>query len=214
GHTLGPVVAALEAMTGIETRRIHVDKGYRGHNHAQKFRVWISGQVRRVTATIRREMRRRAAVEPVIGHIKAEHRMGRNYLKGRDGDRINAVLAAAGYNFSLLLRWLERLLRALIRALSAARAGSKPPKKRSSTVLHGRFDMHQLAGTRSLIAHHGNRWIERLQAIEAEPAQDLCHCRDRQPELPCDCRRTGPLPTQSFDRRDRLRSRRGRELRS
>jgi transposase, IS5 family len=82
GHTLGPVVAELEARTGIETRRIHVDKGYRGHNHAQKFRVWISGQVRRVTAPIRREMRRRAAVEPVIGHIKAEHRMGRNYLKG------------------------------------------------------------------------------------------------------------------------------------
>ena len=46
--------------------------------------------------------------------------MGRNYLKGRDGDRINAVLAAAGYNFSLLLRWLARLLRALFRALFPA----------------------------------------------------------------------------------------------
>jgi transposase, IS5 family len=65
-------------------------------------------------------MKRRAAVEPVIGHVKAEHRMGRNYLKGRDGDRINAVLAAAGYNFGLLLRWLERLLCALIRALVTA----------------------------------------------------------------------------------------------
>jgi hypothetical protein len=96
--------------------------GYRGHNHAEKFRVWISGQVRRVTAPIRREMRRRAAVEPFIGHVKAEHRMGRNYLKGRDGDRINAVLAAAGYNFGLLLRWLERLLHALIRLLLAASA--------------------------------------------------------------------------------------------
>jgi IS5 family transposase len=63
-------------------------------------------------------MRRRAAVEPVIGHLKAEHRMGRNYLKGRHGDRINAVLAAAGYNFGLLLRWLERLLRALMRMLA------------------------------------------------------------------------------------------------
>ena len=62
-------------------------------------------------------MKRRAAVEPVIGHIKAEHRMGRNYLKGRDGDRINAVLAAAGYNFGLLLRWLAALLRALIAIL-------------------------------------------------------------------------------------------------
>jgi hypothetical protein len=55
-----------------------------------------------------------ARVEPVIGHMKAEYRMGRNYLKGRDGDRINAVLAAAGYKFSLLLRWLDRLLRSLL----------------------------------------------------------------------------------------------------
>jgi transposase, IS5 family len=117
GHTLGPVVAGIEKLTGVEPRRIHVDKGYRGHNHPHKFRVWISGQVRRVTKTIRREMKRRAAVEPVIGHLKAEHRLGRNYLKGRDGDRINAVLAAAGYNFGLLLRWLERLLRALIKML-------------------------------------------------------------------------------------------------
>jgi transposase, IS5 family len=117
GHTLGPVVADLERLTGVETRRIHVDKGYRGHNHPHKFRVWISGQVRRVTAAIRREMKRRAAVEPVIGHLKAEHRMGRNHLKGREGDRINAVLAAAGYNFGLLLRWLAELLRVLITVL-------------------------------------------------------------------------------------------------
>ena len=45
-----------EELTGVETRRIHVDKGYRGHNHPHRFRVWISGQVRRVTASIRREM--------------------------------------------------------------------------------------------------------------------------------------------------------------
>jgi IS5 family transposase len=117
GHTLGPMVADMEKLTGVEARRIHVDKGYRGHNHPNKFRVWISGQVRRVTAAIRREMKRRAAVEPVIGHMKAEHRMDRNYLKGRDGDRINAILAAAGYNFSLLLRWLATLLRALFAIL-------------------------------------------------------------------------------------------------
>jgi transposase, IS5 family len=120
GHTLGPVVAGIERLTGVETRSIHVDKGYRGHNHPHKFRVWITGQARRVTKAIRREMKRRAAVEPVIGHLKAEHRLGRNYLKGRDGDRINTVLAAAGYNFSLLLRWLDRLLRALITALCDA----------------------------------------------------------------------------------------------
>jgi IS5 family transposase len=48
GHTLGPVIADLEQLTGVETRRIDVDKGYRGHNHTEKFRVRISGQVRRV----------------------------------------------------------------------------------------------------------------------------------------------------------------------
>jgi len=116
GHTLGPVVAEMESLTGIEPRRVHVDKGYRGHNHPNRFRVWISGQARRTTAAIRREMKRRAAVEPVIGHVKAEHRMDRNYFKGRDGDRINTVLAAAGYNFGLLLRWLAALLRVLFRA--------------------------------------------------------------------------------------------------
>jgi len=120
GHTLGPVIAELEQLTGVEVHRIHVDKGYRGHNHPDRFRVWISGQVRRVTRAIRREMHRRAAVEPVIGHLKSDHRMDRNYLKGRAGDRANAVLAAAGYNFALLLRWLEELLHALLAALCRA----------------------------------------------------------------------------------------------
>src|SRR2546427_9143420 len=113
GHTLGPVIADLEKLTGVTVRRIHGDKGYRGHKHTDRFKVWITGQVRRGTKVIRRQMRRRAAIEPVIGHVKAEHRMGRNYLKGRDGDRANAVLAAAGYNFSLLIRWFEELLRVL-----------------------------------------------------------------------------------------------------
>ncbi len=119
GHTLAPVVADMERLTGVEVARVHVDKGYRGHNYPNKFKVWISGQVRRVTKTIRREMKRRAAVEPVIGHIKTEHRMDRNYLKGRDGDRTNAVLAAAGYNFSLLLRWLRLLLCQILQLLSS-----------------------------------------------------------------------------------------------
>ena len=104
----GQFVLHAKALHGI-----HGDKGYRGHNYPNRFKIWISGQVRRVTKAIRREMRRRAAIEPVIGHLKQDHRMGRNYLTGRDGDRINAVLAAAGYNFSLLLRWFEELLRVL-----------------------------------------------------------------------------------------------------
>uniref|UniRef100_Q07JF3 Putative transposase n=1 Tax=Rhodopseudomonas palustris (strain BisA53) TaxID=316055 RepID=Q07JF3_RHOP5 len=122
GHTLGSIIADLQTQTGVEVERIHVDKGYRGHSYPNRFKVWISGQVRRVTKAIRREMKRRAAVEPVIGHLKAEHRMGSNHLKGRHGDRANAVLAAAGFNFHLLLRWFERLLRALLRMLCSTRA--------------------------------------------------------------------------------------------
>src|SRR6201982_1620008 len=71
---------------------------------------FTSGQKRRMTPQSKREVRRRSAVDPVIGHLKSEHRMGRNYLWHRQGDAINAVLAAAGYNFRLLLRWLKLLL--------------------------------------------------------------------------------------------------------
>ena len=72
-----------------------------------------------MTQAIKREMRRRAAVEPVIGHIKNEHRMGRNYLAHQQGDAINAILAAAGYNFRLLLTWLRLFLRLLLTVLFA-----------------------------------------------------------------------------------------------
>jgi len=73
-----------------------------------------------VTPAIKRQLRRRSAVEPVIGHLKAEHRMGRNYLWYRRGDAANAVLAAVGYNFRRLIRWLRLLLRLILGALIAA----------------------------------------------------------------------------------------------
>ena len=79
-------------------------------------------------------MRRRAAVEPVIGHIKGEHRMDRNYLKGRDGDRANALLAAAGYNFHLLRRWLGPLLRAVFRVPSLTTAAPAIPAQAPQTA--------------------------------------------------------------------------------
>ena len=116
GHTLASVIPEMEETIGNEIGRILADAGYRGHNTplSHKFRVFTAGQKRRVTPAIKREMRRRSAVEPVIGHIKAEHRMGRNHLAGERGDAINAILAAAGYNFSLLLRWFRELLSLLL----------------------------------------------------------------------------------------------------
>jgi len=116
GHTLGTVIPEMEALIGNAIERVLTDAGYRGHNAppAYKFRVYTAGQKRRVTPQIKREMRRRSAVEPVIGHLKADHRMGRNYLAHRAGDAINAILAAVGYNFRLILNWLSLLLRLIL----------------------------------------------------------------------------------------------------
>jgi IS5 family transposase len=118
GHTLATVLPELEAQIGVNLERILADAGYRGHNAADKHRlkVFTSGQKRGVTDHIKRQLRRRAAVEPVIGHLKAEHRMGRNYLAHQSGDAINAVLAGAGYNFRLLIIWLRLLLAKILAA--------------------------------------------------------------------------------------------------
>jgi IS5 family transposase len=121
GHTLASVIPDMEALVGNRLERIVADAGYRGHNAPPdyKFRVYTAGQKRRVTPQIKRELRRRAAIEPVIGHLKAEHRMGRNHLAHASGDAINAILAAAGYNFSLLLTWLRHLWLSLLTALAS-----------------------------------------------------------------------------------------------
>jgi hypothetical protein len=122
GHTLATVISETETQIGASLTRIATDRGYRGHNAPprHKFRVYISGQRRRVTETIKRELHGRSAVEPVLGHAKAEHRMGRNYLAGTHGDAANAVLAAAGYNFRRLLEWLALFLSAVLAALKTA----------------------------------------------------------------------------------------------
>ena len=124
GHTLARVIPAIEALLGNTIERLHTDAGYRGHNAPPeyKFKVYTAKQKRRVTPQIKREMRRRSAIEPVIGHLKSEHRMDRNYLAGRHGDASNAILAAVGYNFRRLIRWLTLLLALVLLAISP------PPK--------------------------------------------------------------------------------------
>ena len=116
GHTLRQVIEETQALTGREIERVYVDKGYRGHDAPKPLRVYVSGQKRGVHGAIKRELRRRAAIEPVIGHMKSDGHLGRNFLKGRHGDHANAVLAAVGYNFRLILKWI-RLLARLIRGI-------------------------------------------------------------------------------------------------
>jgi transposase, IS5 family len=67
-------------------------------------------------------VRPRSAVEPVIGQLKNEHSHERNYLHHRQGDAYNAILAAVGYNFRLLIKWLMILLCLVLAAILA------PPK--------------------------------------------------------------------------------------
>jgi IS5 family transposase len=83
-----------------------------------------SGQKRRVTAAIKRDLRRRSAIKPSIGHLKFEHRIGGNHLAHAAGDAANAVFAAPGYNFRRLLAWLAISLRAWLAAIIAT---AKPP---------------------------------------------------------------------------------------
>jgi transposase, IS5 family len=75
-----------------------------GHNAPpeHRFKVYTAGQWRRIAAQIKREFKRRAAIEPVIRHLKYDHRLGRNYLAYAGSDAVNVVLAAAGYNFRRL----------------------------------------------------------------------------------------------------------------
>jgi len=121
GHTLAKVVPEITRQIGVNLQRIIADAGYRGHNapKGQGLSVFTSGQKRGVTDKIKRELRRRSAVEPVIGHLKSGHRMDRNHLKGRTGDAANALLAAIGYNFRLLIAWIT-LLWAFIQNLSSS----------------------------------------------------------------------------------------------
>ena len=109
GHTLAAQIGQTERITGVAVERAYVDRGYRGHD-ADRTRVFISRQKRGLTPTIRRELRRRNAVEPVIGHMKADGLLNRNFLLGAEGDAINAILAAVGHNLRLLRRWLAWLI--------------------------------------------------------------------------------------------------------
>jgi len=120
GHTLREVIEETQALTGREIERVYVDKGYVGHDAPKPLRVFRSGQKRGVHGQIKKELRRRSAIEPVIGHCKTDGHLGRNFLKGRLGDRINAVMSAVGYNLRLILKWLGKLLRKIIAALWAA----------------------------------------------------------------------------------------------
>jgi IS5 family transposase len=109
GHTLQQAVDNIADIVGRAPKRIYVDRGYQGHNYEDKAMVFKSGQKRGVHGAIRKELRRRTVIEPVIGHLKADCLMGRNHLRGVTGDRVNALFAGIGYNLRRLLAWFRKL---------------------------------------------------------------------------------------------------------
>jgi IS5 family transposase len=122
GHTLQATIDQAEAMSGVAIQRAYVDKDYRGHDYQGQASVILSGQRRGLTPQMKRELKRRSAIEPMIGHAKNDGRLGRNYLLGHDGDRINALLAASGHNLRLILNKLRHLFARLLAALLDALA--------------------------------------------------------------------------------------------
>ena len=120
GHTLKAQLDQVERLTGQSVARAYVDLGYRGHDatggHTE---VYISRQRNLPSPTIRRELRRRAAIEPVIGHLKSDGLLDRSQLAGQCGDASNIILAAAGHNLRLILAWLRSFCLWLISVLFA-----------------------------------------------------------------------------------------------
>ena len=117
GHTLDQTVSQAVDIGGVTPERIYVDKGYRGHDYRGPATVVIAGQKRGLTPTMRRELKRRSAIEATIGHMKTDGRLDRNFLLGHNGDAANALLVAAAHNLRLILRaiaiWLAYILAAI-----------------------------------------------------------------------------------------------------
>ena len=105
GHTLESALAQAASISGVVPEKAICDLGYRGHNYKGDCDIQIVNRYRKkTTRKIRSLWKRRSAIEPVIGHVKEEHRLDRNRLKGIDGDELNVFFAGSGFNIRKLLR--------------------------------------------------------------------------------------------------------------
>ena len=103
---------------GRSPKQVIVDLGYRGVDADNPgVQIIHRGKYKSLSEHEKRLLKRRQAIEPIIGHLKADHRMDRCYLKGEQGDRLHAVLCAAGYNIKWLLRMIAKKGAAFLRGL-------------------------------------------------------------------------------------------------
>jgi len=117
--TLSDSLDQVQQMTGCYPEEVYCDKGYRGKkvHEGLRCKVFIPGTKQKVTSAQKKRLKRRNAIEPVIGHLKEDHGMARNYLKGRIGDEINALMASCGFNLKKLLKSLRAFLSQIITSL-------------------------------------------------------------------------------------------------
>jgi transposase, IS5 family len=104
GHTLKQALKKAEENSEGKIKMAFVDRGYKGHGVTNKI-IYHSGQKRGVTDSIHKMIKRRQAIEPQIGHMKKEGKLGRNLLKGVVGDKINAILCGVGHNLRMIRRY-------------------------------------------------------------------------------------------------------------
>jgi len=116
GHTLEPALQQVEQLTGKSPQTATVDRGYRGKSMIGTTKIQIPKPFGKTVSRyeqqkLRKAHRKRAAIEPVIGHLKSDHRLNRNFYKGIFGDNINIMMAAAAFNFKRMMnKWKSSFL--------------------------------------------------------------------------------------------------------
>ncbi len=119
GHTVDSQLEQVEILTGEAPKIALADRGYRGVEPTSGARLLIS-HTRRLTKRLKKLLKRRQVVEPMIGHMKADGLLGRNWLRGTDGDALHALLCGAGHNLRMILRHLRVLYCALLVLIAMA----------------------------------------------------------------------------------------------
>ena len=125
GHTLPEAIEQMSIVSQRDPKIAIVDRGYRGVE-VDGVQILRSGQKRGITRTLHKMIKRRSAIEPTIGHMKTDGRLGRNPLAGALGDALHAVLCGAGHNIRLLLAKLRLLLALLLGQLAGPSRADMP----------------------------------------------------------------------------------------
>ena len=101
GHTIGSSLEQIKRLTGRKIKVLAGDRGYSGKKEINGTRIVIPDVPKKSDSRYKKHKLfcKRAGIEPTIGHLKSDYRLGRNFYNGVVGDTVNVLLAAAAYNF-------------------------------------------------------------------------------------------------------------------